>query len=1036
MKIKIPRWYYLYFLLSACVAILVGISLYFSYQVMSTYENLVSKTQKLSDEQSKFIHLTRLGALMNAPGNDIFASNDPDLQMLKYLKYRKNFSEHLDKISQNFKNDTSEKKYYDLNTKLSKIRDYAIFLDKEAIQIFNLYKRMFSSLANKHMAAMDSYHTKLSNETYAAIDIIADIARENLSAQKLHARKVLRIEIFIACLILSMLVILAIYSYRLLHKIRQDMVMQLMRTRYLDAVVNTVVDGIIIFGKEGVIESFNSSSERLFGYAADEVIGKNINLLVPDLFHLMEGLYLELDNDKQKKIVEVRPELQATRKDKSIFYMEIGVSTFKVKGTKTFVCSVRDITERKQLTANLTSQMVAINKVQAVIDFDLNGMIISANDNFLQMMDYTLEEIKGRNHQLFLNSLMIDQESYKIFWDKLRQGEYWADEYKCVGNKGREVWVQGSYNPIFDENGIPYKITQFATDITKRKRDEQKIQDFSLEMKAKSSELTAAKEEAEQASRLKSEFLANMSHEIRTPMNGVIGMTNLLLGTELDFNQRRYAKTVIDSADALLQIINDILDFSKIEAGKIELESTSFDLQLLCEEVCELMALKAGEKGVKLLLRYPYGTPHFFVGDPGRVRQILLNLISNAVKFTSEGYIVLSLQSEIINNSERKFHIEVEDTGMGIHASKVDLIFNKFSQADQSTARKYGGTGLGLSICKEFAYLMRGDIGVRSIYGIGSTFWFEIILAIDDAESRNLTIPQKTILKGLRILLVDDNEVARTIVREQLIPCGVEIIEANNGKEALEILAVDQRFDIAILDFMMPIVGGIALAHKMKSNKKTNSIALLMTTSVPSRGDKDRLEKIGFAGYLSKPIAEYVLRDVLSIITEAYQVGKKIPMVTRHTIKEIKSAMQQKANVTLKFSHVNILLVEDNAINKLVATTMLKKYGCNIVYASNGEEAVHQFKSNLDLDLILMDCQMPVMDGYEATFIIRKLEKEQNKDKKTVPIIAFTAHAIKGESDKCLIGGMDDYITKPVRKNDVERILISWLPKIKRINNI
>ncbi|MES2207441.1 MAG: response regulator [Pseudomonadota bacterium] len=997
---------------------------------MSNYENLITQTQTLAEGQSKLVHLNRLAALMNAPGNAVFATHDPDHQKLIFTGYKENFWKYFDTVNEHFKNNNAEKKYDGLHARLLNANKYATFLNSEAVQIFNVFKK-HPDVADKHIAAMDSYHSKFANEIYSAIDIIADGSRKNLNAQITHSREVLRVEIAITCLILIMLLVLAIYSYKILHQIRQDMLMQLMRTRYLNAVVSTVVDGIIIFGKNGVIESFNSSAERLFGYLSDEVIGHNIALLVPDLFQSIDSFYLELGSDKEKRVMEFRPEIQAKHKNNSLFLIELGISIFEVEGTKTFVCSVRDITERKQLIANLSSQMAAINKVQAVIDFDLNGTIITANDNFLRIMDYTLEEIQGKHHRMLIDQSSIDNKSYEMFWEKLRQGEYWADEYRCIGNNGKEVWIQGSYNPIVDEHGIPYKITQFATDITKRKKDAEQIHQCSLEMGHKSRELAAAKEEAEQASRLKSEFLANMSHEIRTPMNGVIGMTNLLLGTDLDFKQRRYAETVINSADALLQIINDILDFSKIEAGKIDLESTSFDFQLLCEEVCELMALRAGEKGVELLLRYPHGTPHIFIGDPGRVRQILLNLISNAIKFTSSGHIILSLHSEAINSTERKFHIEVEDTGMGIHASKIDLIFNKFSQADQSTARKFGGTGLGLSICKEFAYLMRGNIGVRSTYGVGSTFWFEIILAVDQTESSDLAMPKETVLKGLRVLLVDDSEVARSVVREQLIPCGVEIVEASDGKAALEILSEDQRFDIAILDFIMPIVGGTELAQKMKSDNKTSGIALLMTTSMPSRGDKERLEKIGFAGYLSKPIAEYILRDALSVIIEAYRSGKKIPMVTRHTIKEIKASIQQKANITLKFSSVDILLVEDNPINRMVATTMLKKYGCNVICASDGEDAVKQYKPNIDL--ILMDCQMPIMDGYEATYIIRKQEKEQSQATLRVPIIAFTAHAMKGESDKCFASGMDDYITKPVRQSDLERILITWLPDNKRI---
>jgi CheY-like chemotaxis protein len=512
-------------------------------------------------------------------------------------------------------------------------------------------------------------------------------------------------------------------------------------------------------------------------------------------------------------------------------------------------------------------------------------------------------------------------------------------------------------------------------------------------------------------------------------MNGIIGMTNLLLDTELNVTQRGYAETVTNSADSLLQIINDILDFSKIEAGKIELEKIPFDLQLLCEEVCEMMSFKANEKGIELLLRYPHGTPRFCIGDPGRVRQILFNLVGNSIKFTGNGHVMLSLQSQHLEDDKLQFHVEIEDTGIGIPEDKVDLIFNKFSQADQSTARKFGGTGLGLSICRELTHMMGGDIGARSTYGIGSTFWFDITLTEDKADIEHFHVPQDEVMEGLRILVVDDNEPARTIVREQLTQYGIEIVEAHDGKSALTILDNDTKFDIAILDHLMAHMDGVELAQRIKDNPKTKDISLLMLTSTPTRGDKQRLEKIGFAGYLSKPLASWHLRDAVAALAEARKSGKTIPMVTQHSLKEAKAGIQQKASDKLRFSNVHILLAEDNPVNQMVATTMLEKYGIKITPAGDGDEAVKQLKQR-SFDLVFMDCQMPVMDGYEATEMIRRLESHQHRTR--TPIIAFTANAMKGDSEKCLAAGMDDYITKPVRQADMERVLMKWLPQEKR----
>lgn len=522
-----------------------------------------------------------------------------------------------------------------------------------------------------------------------------------------------------------------------------------------------------------------------------------------------------------------------------------------------------------------------------------------------------------------------------------------------------------------------------------------------------------------------------MSHEIRTPMNGIIGMANLLLDCELKTVERDYVNNIVHSADALMQIINDILDFSKIEAGKIELEEIPFDLQLLCEEVCEMMAVHAREKKIELLLRYPYNTPHLCIGDPGRVRQILFNLLSNAIKFTDNGFVLLCLQSESQSDGKVKIRVEVEDTGAGIPDDKVDIIFDKFSQADQSTARKFGGTGLGLSICKELTQLMQGEIGVRSTYGVGSTFWFTITLAEDTKGTGSLVVPRETGLQGLKVLVVDDNKIARTIVREHLLPHGVEVTEATSAKEALKIMQ-ERTFDAGIFDFIMPEMDGAELGRRIKDNPATRDMALLLITSSPSRDNKQTAEAIGFAGYLSKPLMHGHLCDALSIIKAARASGRSLPLITQHNLKEAKVGEHKGAGRELEFSNVHILVVEDNPVNQTVATALLTKYGCRVTPAADGDEAVKQLKQR-HYDMVFMDCQMPLMDGYEATGIIRKLEEHQKRPR--VPIIAFTANVMKGDHEKCLAAGMDDYIPKPVRQGEVERVLLRWLPESKRAGN-
>ena len=526
------------------------------------------------------------------------------------------------------------------------------------------------------------------------------------------------------------------------------------------------------------------------------------------------------------------------------------------------------------------------------------------------------------------------------------------------------------------------------------------------------------------ANRHKTEFLANMSHEIRTPMNAIVSMTNLLLEGNLSATERNYAETVAQSSEALLQIINDILDFSKIEAGKVELENIAFDLQGLCEEVCAMMSVKAAEKRLDLLLRYPYEAPRYVFGDPGRIRQILFNLINNAIKFTEEGHVLLSVLQPIQHKSRLKFHIEVEDTGIGIPADKTHYIFHKFTQADNSTTRKFGGTGLGLSICRELAQMMGGEIGVDSELGKGSTFWCDILLREDTQKELGFSQPSPALLKGLRVLIIDDNATARTILREQLAPYGVSIKKAFTYDEAIALMDAGNVFDVAIIDDAFLDLWGADIGKRLK--EKQPNIALFMLTSAPKRGDVKLLGNIGFAAYFPRPIPNEQLRDALALIAQAKRLEKPLPIITQHNLRETKAIEQNRTAQELIPRTACILVVEDNSVNRLVANSMLQRYGLHPQFASDGKEAVECFKMQ-KFDLIFMDCQMPEMDGYEATHTMRAMEVEQSL--KSTPIVALTAHALKGDDEKCFAAGMDDYISKPIRQEDLERVLVKWLKR-------